>query len=86
MPTISRFYGILIQMFFDDKHGPHFHAFYGEYKASIEIATCKIAVGHLPPRAYRLVKEWATLHRAELEENWERARHEKKLREIEPLK
>jgi len=86
MPTISRFYGILIQMFFDDKHGPHFHAIYGEYIASIEIASGKIVVGKLPPRAYRLVKEWAQMHRAELEENWEIARREGTLKKIEPLK
>jgi len=85
MPTISRFYGILIQMFFDDKHGPHFHASYGEFKASIEIASGKIMVGHLPPHAYRLVKEWARKHRAELEENWELARRDGKLKRIEPL-
>jgi hypothetical protein len=85
MPTISRFYGILIQMFFDDKHGPHFHAVYAEYKASIEIRSGQVVAGSLPPRAYKLVKAWAADHRAELLENWERARQQKTLKEIEPL-
>jgi hypothetical protein len=33
MPTISTFYGIIIQMFFDDHVPPHFHAKYAEFKA-----------------------------------------------------
>ncbi len=85
MPTISRFYGILIQMFFDEKHGPHFHAVYGEYKASIDIASGKIIAGKLPQHARRLVLEWAKQHRVELAENWERARQEKPLKSIAPL-
>ncbi len=35
MPTIRRFYGIVIQMYFDEPHGPHFHAIYDERKAQI---------------------------------------------------
>jgi hypothetical protein len=30
MPTISTFYGILIQMFWNDHAPPHFHALYAE--------------------------------------------------------
>lgn len=40
MPTISMFYGILIQMYFYDnkQHScPHIHAEYGEHHASIAI-------------------------------------------------
>lgn len=33
MPTISMFYGIVIRMYYDDHNPPHFHAFYGDYKA-----------------------------------------------------
>ncbi len=29
MPEISRFFGIVIKMFFDDHNPPHFHAEYG---------------------------------------------------------
>jgi hypothetical protein len=85
VPTISRFYGILIQMFFDDKHGPHFHAVYAEYKASIDIRNGQVVAGSLPPRAYKLVKDWAKKHRAELLEDWERARRQEPLQEIDPL-
>jgi hypothetical protein len=44
MPTISRFFGILISMYFDDHAPPHFHARYGGEKALIAIA---------PPRPAR---------------------------------
>jgi hypothetical protein len=37
MPTICRFYGILIQMYFGDHAPPHFHALYAEFEALIDI-------------------------------------------------
>jgi Domain of unknown function (DUF4160) len=39
----------------------------------------------LPDRAVRLVREWAELHRAELAENWMRARDGQPLERIAPL-
>jgi hypothetical protein len=62
VPEISRFYGILIAMFWDDHDPPHFHARYGEYRAAIEIGTLRILDGSLPPRALGLVAEWAAQH------------------------
>jgi len=53
-------------MFFDDKHGAHFHAFYGEDEALVSIVDGTFLAGTLPTRARRLVAEWAALHRAEL--------------------
>jgi hypothetical protein len=61
MPTISRFYGILIRMFFNDHAPPHFHARYGEFEATIEIGTLAIIEGQLPRRALILVQEWAMI-------------------------
>ena len=55
MPTISAFYGILIQMFFDDHAPPHFHVKYGEFKAVIDIQTLSVTRGSLPRRAQGLV-------------------------------
>ena len=51
MPTISRFFGILIQMYLDDHPPPHFHAIYGEFDAQIAIDTLEVLRGHLrrPP-------------------------------------
>ena len=85
MPTISVFYGIVIAMFFNDHDPPHFHARYAEYRARVAIATGDPLDGDLPPRATRLVKEWAELHRNELEEDWRLAQELEPLRPIEPL-
>ena len=71
MPTISRFYGILIQMYFADHAPPHFHALYAEFEALIAIHTFEVIRGELPSRAMALVLEWAQQHRAELTEDWE---------------
>jgi hypothetical protein len=70
MPTISRFYGILIQMYFGDHVPPHFHAIYAEYEALIDIRTFAVIRGELPNRAMALVLEWAQQHRDELLRNW----------------
>ncbi len=86
MPEISRFYGIVIKMFFDDHNPPHFHALYGEHEVLIDINTFAVFAGHLPPRALGLVVEWTTLHQDELLSNWERAQVQESLRKIEPLK
>ncbi len=69
MPTISTFYGILIQMFWGDHAPPHFHALYGEYEV-INIRTLEIVKGFMPRRALALILEWASLHREELMEDW----------------
>jgi hypothetical protein len=66
MPEISRFYGIIIAMFFDDHNPPHFHARYGGEKVAIEIESLRILEGHFSPRALGLVIEWAVQHRDEL--------------------
>ncbi len=86
MPEISRFYGIIVAMFFDDHNPPHFHARYGEEKAAIEIDSLRILEGHLPPRALGLVIEWAAQHKNELSENWELAQNNRSPKKIEPLK
>ncbi len=85
MPEISRFFGIVIRMYFDDHLPPHFHAEYGEYKAVVEIQSLIIIDGHFPPRALGLVVEWATLHRDELLEVWDRAVKLQPLPNIPPL-
>lgn len=61
MPEISRFYGIIIQMFFKDHNPPHFHIEYGEYKAVINIDN-EIVKGYMSKRALILVFEWMDIH------------------------
>jgi hypothetical protein len=65
MPTISAFYGILIQIFWRDHGPPHFHALCAEHEALIDIRTLEVIEGSLPRRALALVLEWASEHRAE---------------------
>ena len=55
MPELSRFYGIVIRMYFNDHNPPHFHALYGEYQAQVDIQTFSVFGGHLPPRALGMV-------------------------------
>jgi len=85
MPEISRFYGIIVAMFYDEHNPPHFHARYGEYKIAINITTLQILEGSLPPRALGLVMEWAALHRDELISDWELARRNQPPEKIKPL-
>jgi len=85
MPELSRFYGIIIRMYFGDHNPPHFHVLYGGEMAEIDIRTLEIIAGKIPKRAYHLVLEWATEHREELLENWELTRNMEPPFTIEPL-
>jgi phosphomannomutase len=85
MPEISRFFGIIIAMFFDEHNPPHFHARYGEYKMEVAIESLSVLAGKFPPRALGLVMEWAVMHRNELMEDWELARLRSELKKISPL-
>lgn len=85
MPEISKFFGIVIAMFFDDHNPPHFHARYGSSKAAIKIDDFAILEGFLPPRVVGLVMEWATIHKQELLQEWGNAKNKKPLFPIDPL-
>lgn len=85
MPTICTFYGILIQMYWDDHAPPHFHALYAEFEALIDIQTVRVIRGALPPRALALVLEWAQEHRTELLEDWNLCAHKQRPKKIRPL-
>lgn len=84
MPVISRFYGIIIAMYFHDHNPPHFHAKYGGWEALLSF-NGELIEGELPRRAMMFVKEWLMLHQSELEENWQRAQNGQPLLTIEPL-
>ena len=72
MPEISRFYGIVIKMYFmqSDHNPPHIHALYGEYMSEIEITSGKVIEGDLPNKALSLVLEWLELNRGDVLNIW----------------
>ena len=84
MPELSRFYGIIIYMFFSEHNPPHFHVKYQEFEATIEIET-GIVHGDIPRRALSLVFEWMDIHFQELLSNWSLMEERKALNKIEPL-
>ena len=73
MPVLSRFYGIIIRMYFQqaEHNPPHIHALYGEDMAAIDIQTGDVLEGHLPPTALAMVREWAAIHKNDLLHMWE---------------
>lgn len=85
MPEISRFFGIVIRIFFNDHAPPHFHAVYGGDEALIEIESLTVYRGELPQRALAMVLEWAALHRQELRRDWDLARRGTPPEPIAPL-
>jgi hypothetical protein len=85
MPEISRFFGIIIAMFYNDHPPPHFHVRYGGMRAIIGIEDLALLEGDLSPRVHGLVVEWADLHGRELSDNWNRARTQSPLTSVEPL-
>jgi hypothetical protein len=66
------FYGIIIRMYFapGEHNPPHFHAYYNEFKASVDIRRCEIIEGNLPHKQQKLTLAWAELHKEELLANW----------------
>ena len=72
MPTLSRFYGIVIRMYLagNEHNPPHIHAIYNEDVAAIDIMTGNVIVGSLPAHAMKLVQEWLSANRASLLEIW----------------
>lgn len=73
MPTLSVFYGIVIQIYWFDHAPPHVHARYGEHEAQIDIQRVALLDGSLPRRAKAMVLRWAREHQSELMAAWESA-------------
>lgn len=73
MPVLSRFYGIVIRMYFQqsEHNPPHIHALYGEDVAAIDIKSGTVLEGHLPQKALEMVREWVIIHQDELLRIWE---------------
>ncbi|NTW84020.1 MAG: DUF4160 domain-containing protein [Chlorobiaceae bacterium] len=85
MPEISRFFGIVIRMFFDEHNPPHFHAEYQGQKAVFDFQG-NILLGDLGSKtAIKLVREWVDLHTDELLDDWNLAMASQEIKKIEPL-
>jgi hypothetical protein len=85
VPEISRFFGIVIRMFYDDHLPGHFHVEYNDHQAKISIEKLTLIDGKLPSRVLGLVIEWASLHQEELKVEWAHAMQKEKLNKISPL-
>ncbi|MCR5736514.1 MAG: DUF4160 domain-containing protein [Eubacterium sp.] len=86
MPEISRFYGIIIRMFYEKgavHHKPHIHVTYGEYHAQIGLDG-EILSGDIPAVQYKMLIQWMIQHKEELNELWSKAVEGKTLEKIAP--
>lgn len=89
MSELSRFYGIVIAIFFRDvgRHNkPHIHVDYSGHTASVGIDDGEILAGELPVPILRLVQQWIGEHQDELYDRWECAVQGKKVMRISPMK
>jgi len=85
MPIISRFFGIIIRMFYDEHGPPHFHAEYNGNKAVFDLDGNLLKGDLRSKTARKLVREWVDLHHDEIAQNWEIAMQGQELRKIDPL-
>jgi hypothetical protein len=85
MPEISRFYGIIVRMFYDDHAPPHFHAAYAEHELQVGISPIRVLEGDAPGRVRSMALERAALHQNELLADWERCRRGEHTVAIAPL-
>jgi uncharacterized protein DUF4160 len=89
VPEISRFFGIIIRMYWEvgeRHHVPHFHAYYQNEVAIYGIDPVELLSGSLPRRQQRLVEAWAELHQGELLADWRRLQAGQRPLPIDPLK
>ena len=87
MPELSRFFGIIIRMMYQDEsehHKPHVHVYYGDFKASIGIDG-ELLAGSLPAKQYKLIVAWLVLHEDELYKAWNEAVSGRPFDRIKPL-
>lgn len=78
MPTVARFQGLVVRMYYDDHPPPHFHVAWEDSEVSFSIRG-QLIEGEVSPNVTRLVRRWAFTHRKELFENWFRARRRETL-------
>jgi Domain of unknown function (DUF4160) len=88
MPELSRFFGIIIRMYWEisaPHHSPHFHAYYQDDVAIYGVDPVELIAGSLSRRQRRLVEAWAELHQQELMDDWQRLQTGQSPLPIQPL-
>lgn len=72
MPVVARFYGIVIEMYFQQKehNPPHVHAFYGECAGTFSLAEGEMIEGDIPVKEQTLIKGFIENYREELYTMW----------------
>ena len=86
MPEISRFYGIIIRIFYDDHSPPHFHAFYGKKEGLYSIEKAEKLAGEIPAKQDKIIKKWARQYRKELLDSWNMAKDKTPPKKVPPAK
>lgn len=85
MAFISEFFGIIIRMFYTEHPPPHFHALYQGQRGRFDFDGNLLKGNICSQTARKLIQEWAVLHKAELEENWNYVQQGSALQKIAPL-
>lgn len=84
MPEISRFYGIVISLFWKDHNPPHVHFTYGDYECSISVID-RVVDGQAPAKVIAKVNSWIDLHEQEILSLWEKAQSGESIGKVPPL-
>lgn len=85
MPEVSRFFDIVIYMYFNEHPPAHFHAKYHDFRVQVSIKTLEVIEGRLPPKQMKLLIKWAREHQDELLRNWVSLQDTGKFDKITPL-
>ena len=72
-------------MFYQEHDPAHFHAEYQGQEGKFDFGG-RVMVGNIQSKtALRLIRQWAVLHRADLEANWAKMKTGRPLDKIAPL-
>jgi len=85
LPEVSRFFGLLIYLYYNDHPPPHFHVRYGKHEAQIDIRTLEVIAGSLPRPQLALALAWGFLRQGALMNAWEAVSKSKHPGRIPPL-
>ena len=81
---LSLFYGIAIEMGFEDEDPPHIHVNYDGKEAKVGLDN-QVLSGWLPPIGSEMVHEWISKHQEELQDAWLRCSRREYPLPIPPL-